>query len=94
MYKKIIINNIITNYSVSEEGMIKNDSTGYILKINPRGTVQIRINGIGKAYTVGRLVAEAFLPKTDKSTLVWHIDQDVLNNKVENLKWITNTENT
>ena len=46
-----------------------------------------------KNPTIHRLVAEAFIPKTDDSLVVNHKDGNKLNNHVSNLEWITNAEN-
>ena len=35
-----------------------------------------------------RLVAEAFLPHTERDWTVWHKDGNNLNNKVDNLEWV------
>ena len=53
-------------------------------------------NGLrGKKYFVHRLVAIAFIPQLDKSRdVVNHKDGNKLNNCVENLEWVTMTENT
>lgn len=42
---------------------------------------------------VHRLVAEAFLPHTEAENVVDHIDHDKRNNRVGNLRWVTQEEN-
>ena len=46
-----------------------------------------------KTFAVHRLVADAFLTKPEKATEVNHIDGNKLNNKIENLEWVTQREN-
>ena len=46
-----------------------------------------------KAYSVHRLVAEAFIPKIDGKNQVDHIDSNRQNNNVNNLRWCTIAEN-
>lgn len=54
-----------------------------------RGTVSL---GTGRAYTVGRIVAEAFIPNPDNLPRVMHLDGDPLNNHVSNLRWVDHAE--
>lgn len=93
MFKEIIDNNIKTNYLVSEKGEIINSKTQKLLKIN-QGRVQLYINGKGARRSVAKIVAEAYLPKTSPDQeLVIHINGDENDNRVENLRWITQEEN-
>ena len=92
MEVKIIIDGVETDYSVSEDGIIKNIKTGRIMTVN-NGNVQLRINGKGRNNSVGKIVAEAFLEKPNEKCLVNHKDGNRMNNRVENLEWITNQQN-
>lgn len=46
-----------------------------------------------KPAHVHRLVAQAFIPNPDNLSEVDHIDGNKLNNKVENLQWISHSDN-
>lgn len=98
MDKKIIIDGIETNYSVNEEGIVKNITTNKILKQHNTKdfykSVTIYVNGKAKLCRVHRLVAQAFIPNPDCKPYVNHIDGCRFNNKIENLEWCTPSENT
>lgn len=55
--------------------------------------VCLSVNGKTKYSMVHRLVAEAFIPKIPGKDLVNHIDGNKHNNVVENLEWVTSSEN-
>ena len=47
----------------------------------------------GKQILVHRLVAKAFIPNPNNLSDVNHIDRDRTNNRVDNLEWMTHTDN-
>lgn len=96
-WRKIIIDGIETNYSVSNEGEVKNDKTNRKMTLGfHQGyrTVGLKVNGKNKGLRVHRLVANAFIPNPEKKPYVNHIDGNRGNNKLENLEWVTPSENT
>lgn len=58
---------------------------------NGRGylKVDLRRNGVKRAYYIHRLVAEAFIPNPDNLPFVNHKDFNPGNNSVDNLEWTT-----
>jgi transposase len=59
-----------------------------------RPIVKLSKNGKTSTFTVGRLVATAFLPHPCEHPCVLHKDDNPFNNKVENLEWGTYEENS
>ncbi len=70
-----------------------------VLKLSDNGagylSVSLRKNGLGERRYIHRLVAEAFLekPKDKEKTCVNHKDGDKSNNCVDNLEWVSYSEN-
>lgn len=61
----------------------------------PQGQVRLINSEEGKDENriVSRLVAEAFIPNPEDKEEVNHIDGDTTNNHVDNLEWVTRSEN-
>lgn len=97
MWKKIIDKDIITNYSVSDTGEVRKDINNYIMKPyiqHGYAHVTLQINKKPKRFNIHRLVAIAFIPNPENKPYVNHIDGDKTNNCVNNLEWVTPSENT
>ena len=92
-----VINNY-ENYSVSNTGFIKNNTTNRVLKYYIRNgykSISLSNNNIKKTYNIHTIVAEHFLIKPyDKKYVVNHKDENKLNNDINNLEYITYGENT
>ena len=85
-------------YQVSSLGNVKSFYNGErILSpgMNSRGYLTVRLYKLQshKTHTVHSLVAQAFLPNPSNLPCVNHIDEDKTNNKVENLEWVTYSQN-
>lgn len=89
------------NYSISNKGRVKSDKTGRILKpwaqsrLDKDSYLQIGLmrEGIRHKFLIHRLVAQAFIENPDGKSQVNHKDLNRLNNLVENLEWVTASEN-
>ena len=95
--KKIIIDNVETDYEINELGEIYSHKTNRLLSGSIFNTgykmVRLTINGQKKGYAVHRLVAEAFISNPNNLPIVNHIDGNKLNNCVENLEWVSQSQN-
>ncbi len=82
----------LEGYSISSKGRIRKDSTGQIMKTRVSSTGYIVFT---VTKSVHRMVAEAFLdpPENDEANWVDHIDGNRGNVEVDNLRWVTPSEN-
>lgn len=81
-----------TVYEVSNFGNVRNYKKKRLLKIKEKQgylKVGITIKGKSKGFLVHRLVAECFCEKPDGKEVVTHLDGNNLNNKADNLLWVT-----
>ena len=86
------------NYQVSNYGRVRNViRSSRILTPSNNGNGYLRVdlyrNGTRQKHFVHRLVAKAFLPNTKDLPEVNHIDHIRTNNALDNLEWVTSSEN-
>lgn len=85
-------------YLVSDQGDLFSIRSGRVLKpnISKDGYWKVVLSDHGKRQTlrVHRLIAEAFVPNPQRKSVVNHKDGNKLNNRADNLEWVTVLENT
>lgn len=98
----IVINDKQTHYIISSNGVVYNAKYGTdelrVIRpfIDKDGHIRISLSIDGMRYkkSVHKLVAEAFIPNIENKPYVHHMDGDTLNNRVDNLTWVTKEEHT
>lgn len=85
-------------YAVSNKGRVMNLKSGKVLKnrIDSFGYAMVYIHkgdGKPKNIKVHKLVAKTFIPNPDKLPQINHIDECKTNNNVENLEWVSASQN-
>jgi hypothetical protein len=94
IWKEINIENEDTSgYYISSLGRFKNKKGVVMKDYKPHhsGYIYLRVNI--KKYALHRLVALTFIENTENKPFVNHIDGNKVNNKLENLEWVTCSEN-
>ena len=104
IWKTVIINGeVYNNYMVSNLGNVKSlnyNHTGKekILRLLTNKNNYLRVtlckDGKHKTCLIHRLVAEAFIPKIEGKEFVDHINGIRDDNRIDNLRWCTNKENS
>lgn len=85
------------HYEVNQFGQIRHKKRQQILR--PRSNnggyqyVNFKINGKNTNFAVHRIVANAFIPNPNGYTEINHKDYDKTNNCVDNLEWVTSSQN-
>ena len=88
---------IQTGYYVTKEGNILSSrkfKVPTVLKPFNDRDGYLRVNLLGKMHSVHRLIAKAFIPNPENKPTVNHINGIKDDNRVNNLEWATNSENT
>jgi len=85
------------NYSIYENGEIwntkKNKKMNYHQDKDGYLTVKLWNSGKYKRLKVHRLIALHFIPIVENKPLVDHIDRNKQNNSLDNLRWVSSSEN-
>ena len=84
-------------YEINKNGEVRNakNKNTIVGDINNCGYYRVSLynQGQSKKYFRHRLVAEHFLDKPEEKDFVNHIDGDKSNNSLENLEWVSQSEN-
>lgn len=83
-----------SNYEISNLGNIKGKK-GLLKPSIKNGYyfVGLSKNNQRKDFYIHRLVAEHFIPNPENKNYIDHINTDRTDNRVENLRWVTRSEN-
>jgi len=96
-WKHIVINSEETEYKVSEEGKVMNKQGTKLMSqhANQCGYLIVRLYVKGKYMCISAhiLVAKAFIPNPENLEQVNHKDSNRTNNNVNNLEWMSRSEN-
>lgn len=84
-------------YKVTEDGRVWSEGNKIFLKYEQHYLGYLKVDlckeGLCKKKFVHRLVAEAYLPNPEKSPFVNHIDGNKANPHLDNLEWVTESQN-
>ena len=85
-------------FEISNLGRVKRCGTEKYLKLDMSSTANYARVGLCKngkqiKYSLHRLLAQTFIPNPNNLPLVDHIDRNKLNNSLDNLRWVSLSEN-
>jgi hypothetical protein len=74
--------------------LYKTKKTGNIIKVNSLTTdLYVRCNILNYGIRIHRIAAQAFIPNPRNCIDVDHIDGNILNYCLDNLRWVSRSEN-
>lgn len=86
-----------TKYIATSDGNVFNEKTGKYLRPQSNGRYYKVTLSLGNSkqqqFLLHRIIAECFVPNPMKKKEVNHINGDRYDNRVENLEWVTPSEN-
>ena len=85
------------NYLIFEDGVVINSKSGREIKpcLSNMGYYIIGLSKDGKRnnFLIHRLIALAYLPNPDNKLFIDHINRNTKDNRIDNLRWVTRSEN-
>ena len=86
------------NYIIYEDGLIYNEKFDRFMKEKKEYDGYMRVglskDGETKLFMVHRLIALAFIPNPLNKPCIDHINRIRDDNRIENLRWVTHSENS
>ena len=85
------------NYLIYEDGRVYSKYSKRYLKHNTHSKYNMILlynsEGKRKSFTIHRLIALHYIPNPDNKPYIDHINRDKRDNRIENLQWVSASEN-